>query len=146
MVVVVDANILISAALTPLGPIADFIFSNSSKTQFIAPAFILDETKANEARICAKSKISISEFKQNLLLLLSRLIIVEDDEISDEIFKKAFELTKTIDTKDTIYIALAISFAQIGRIAFLPFQSLVCMRKVGGALLVLHRHQTKFYQ
>ena len=110
MVVVVDANILISAALTPQGPIADFIFSNSSKTQFIAPAFILDETKANEARICAKSKISISEFKQNLLLLLSRLIIVEDDEISDEIFKKAFELTKTIDTKDTIYIALAISF------------------------------------
>ena len=37
-------------------------------------------------------------------------MLIDDDEISDTIFKKAFDLTKIIDTKDTIYIALAISF------------------------------------
>ena len=110
MVVVIDANVVISAALTPQGLIADTIFSNSSKVQFISPAFIVAEIKANESRICMKNKIDIAEFKQNLLLLISRVIIIEDDDISDEIFKKAFELTKTIDTKDTIYIALAILF------------------------------------
>lgn len=110
MVVVIDANILISAAITPNGLIAKLILSNSSKIQFIAPAFVFDEINANENKICLKNKISISVFKQNLLLLLSKLIIIDDDDISDEIFKKAFDLTKAIDTKDTIYIALAISF------------------------------------
>ena len=110
MVVVIDANLLISAALTPRGIIADFIFSNLYKVQFIAPAFILAETKANEIRICAKNKIDISDFRQNLQFVLSKIMLIDDDEISDTIFKKAFDLTKIIDTKDTIYIALAISF------------------------------------
>jgi predicted nucleic acid-binding protein len=110
MVVVIDANILISATLTPEGLIADLIFSNSSKVQFIAPAFILEETKANETRICIKNNRSISDFKQNLQLVLSQIMLIDDDEISDKIFKKAFDLTKTIDPKDALYIALAISF------------------------------------
>lgn len=110
MVVVVDANILISAALTPNGHIADLFFSNSSKIQFIAPAFILEEIKANETIICIKIKRSISDFKQHLQVILSKTILIDEDEISDKIFKKAFDLTKTIDPKDTIYIALAISF------------------------------------
>jgi predicted nucleic acid-binding protein len=110
MVVVIDANLVISATLTPRGLIADFIFSNSYKVQFIAPAFILAETKANEIRICAKNKMDISDFRQNLQFVLSKIMLIDDDEISDKIFKKAFDLTKTIDTKDTIYIALAISF------------------------------------
>jgi predicted nucleic acid-binding protein len=110
MVVVIDANVLISAALTPHGLIADSIFSNSYKVQFIAPTFILEETKANETKICAKNKISIADFKQNLQLVLSKIMLIDDDEITDEVFKKAFDLTKVIDTKDTIYIALAISF------------------------------------
>lgn len=110
MVVVIDANILISAALTPHGLIAHLIFSNSHKVQFVAPAFILDETKANEIKICAKNKISISDFKHTLQLVLSKIMLIDDDEISDEIFEKAIELTKIIDPKDAIYIALAISF------------------------------------
>ena len=110
MVVVIDANLLISAALTPRGIIADFIFSNSYKVQFIAPTFILAETKVNEIRICAKNKIDISDFRQNLQFVLSKILLIDDDEISNTIFKKAFDLTKIIDPKDTIYLALAISF------------------------------------
>jgi predicted nucleic acid-binding protein len=110
MVVVIDANILISAALTPKGLIANLIFPNSSKVQFIAPAFILEEIKANETRICIKNKRSISDFRQNMQLVLSQIMLIDDDEISDKIFKKAFDLTKTIDPKDAIYIALAMSF------------------------------------
>lgn len=109
MVVVLDANILISATLNLNGEIANLIFSNSSAVDFIVPAFIQTELKENEIRICTKNKISIAEFNQNILLLLTQLLIINDDEISDAIFKKAFELTRNIDPKDTIYIALAIS-------------------------------------
>jgi predicted nucleic acid-binding protein len=110
MVVVIDANLLISAALTPHGLVARLIFSNSSKVQFIAPAFILEEIKANEIKICSKSKRIISDFRQDLQLILSKIMLIDDDEISDKIFRKAFDLTNIIDVKDTIYIALAISF------------------------------------
>ena len=51
MVVVIDANLVISAILTPRGIVADFIFSNFYKVQFIAPAFILAEIECNEIKI-----------------------------------------------------------------------------------------------
>ncbi len=109
MVAVVDANILISATLNLNGKIANLIFSNSSAVDFIVPAFIQTELKENEIKICTENKISIAEFNQNILLLLTQLLIINDDEISDATFKKAFDLTRNIDPKDTIYIALAIS-------------------------------------
>ena len=110
MVVVVDANILISAALNLDEKIATLIFSNSSSTiNFVVPAFVLGELKEYEIRICKENKISITAFNQNILLLLTKFLVINDDEISDRVFKKAFELTKQIDPKDTIYIALAIS-------------------------------------
>ncbi len=73
------------------------------------PAFILSEIKENEEKICNSNKISKNEFNQNLLLLLTKLMLINDDEIIDATFKNAFELTKSIDPNDTIYIALAIS-------------------------------------
>lgn len=109
MVVVIDASILISATLNLDGKIANLIFSNSSSINFVVPAFVLTELKAHEARICQENKISTDTFNQNILLLLTKLLIINDDEISDSLFKKAFELTKKIDPNDTIYIALAIA-------------------------------------
>ena len=109
MVVVVNANILISATLNLNGKVVDLIFSNSSTVDFVVPAFIQTELKINEIKICNENNISSVEFNQNILLLLTQILIINDDEISDTIFKKAFELTKNIDPKDTIYIALAIS-------------------------------------
>lgn len=110
MVVVIDANILISALLTPKGLIAHLINSNSSKVQFIAPSFISEEIKAHETRICIKNNRSILNFRQKLQSVLSHIMLIDDHEISDKIFKKAFNLTKAIDPKDAIYIALAITF------------------------------------
>lgn len=97
MVVVVDANILLSAILNFNGRIADLIFSNSSSIDFVVPAFIKTELKAKEKKICSENNLSISQFNQSLHLLLTQILIINDDEISDAMFKKAFELTKHID-------------------------------------------------
>lgn len=109
MVVVIEANIIISACLKINGCIAKLIFNYSSNINYIVPAFILSEIKENEEKICNSNKISKNEFNQNLLLLLTKLMLINDDEIIDATFKNAFELTKSIDPNDTIYIALAIS-------------------------------------
>jgi len=44
-----------------------------------------------------------------LLLLLNKLLLIKDEENSNEIFKQAFDITENIDSKDTIYLAPAIS-------------------------------------
>lgn len=109
MVVVIDANILISACLKINGRIAELIFSYSSTVSYVIPAFILSEIKENETKICNSNKISNTEFNQNLHVLLRKLLLISDDEIPDDLFKTSFELTKSIDPKDTIYVALAVS-------------------------------------
>ncbi len=109
MVVVIDANIIISACLKINGRIAKLIFNYSSNINYVVPSFILSEIKENEEKICSSNKISKNEFNQNLLLLLTRLLLINDDKITDATFQNAFELTKSIDPNDTIYIALAIS-------------------------------------
>jgi predicted nucleic acid-binding protein len=109
MVVVIDANIIISACLKIKGRIADLIFNYSSTINYVVPAFILSEIKENEEKICTSDKISKTEFNQNLALLLTKLLLINDNLITDAIFQKSFDLTKSIDPNDTIYIALAIS-------------------------------------
>ena len=109
MVVVIDANILISACLKIHGRLANLILSNASKISFVIPEYVLLEISENEAKILKSAKLSRSEFNENLLLRLQELLIIKDEEITDKIFKQSFDLTKSIDPKDTIFIAFAIS-------------------------------------
>ena len=37
------------------------------------------------------------------------MLLIKDEDISNEIFKQAFDVTENIDPKDTIYLAPAIS-------------------------------------
>jgi len=113
MVVVIDANILISASLNLNGKMANLIFSNSSKINFVTPVFVQYEIKENETRICSRNRISKDEFNQNIILLLTKILLFNDDEIPEEIFKDAYGLTKHIDPADTIYTALAISLGAL---------------------------------
>ena len=109
MVDVIDANILISACLKINDRLANLILSNTSKISFVIPEYVLLEISENEAKILKSAKLSRSEFNENLLLLLQELLIIKDEEITDAIFKQSFDLTKSIDPKDIIFVALTIS-------------------------------------
>jgi predicted nucleic acid-binding protein len=109
MVVIVDANILISSASNPTGNLARLIFNYSSLVSFVSPEFVLTESKANEYKICTIAKISREQFNSNLHVLLSHLLILNDDEIEERYFKKAYELTESIDLYDMIYVAFALA-------------------------------------
>lgn len=81
MVVVVDANILVSACLKINRRLANLIFSNASKVSFVIPEFILFEIKENEVKILRSGQITRPAFNQNLLLLLQQMLIIKDEEI-----------------------------------------------------------------
>ena len=79
MVVVVDANILISAILNINGRIANLIFSNSLAIDFVVPAFIQTELKVNKIKLCRENNITIDQFNKNIVLLLTQILILDDD-------------------------------------------------------------------
>ena len=108
MIVIADANIVISAIINPQGKIATLLSAGSSSIEFIIPQFTLSEIKKHKERICAKGKISAAIFDKLLNNLLSNILIINDEEILLEHIDKALLLTKYIDTNDTLYIALSI--------------------------------------
>jgi predicted nucleic acid-binding protein len=112
MVVVIDANVLISACLNMQSTIASVIMQHSN-TDFVIPSYLFKEFKKNVPRICNSLSLSTVLFNQNLTVLLQNIVTVNEDEISDEIFSEAYLLTKNIDEKDTPYVAMALALSAL---------------------------------
>ena len=135
MVVVVDANILIQCIINIKGNTAALILKNSSYIDFIVPEFILKEIKGKESKIYSSSNLRKPGFNQNLQLLFDHLIVFKDDEVSEIIFKKAYEMVKDIDIDDVIYIAFAIALESL--LWTDDFKLLKAMRRKGFNSIVM---------
>src|SRR3982751_5160346 len=109
MVIVVDANILIQCIINIKGKSAALILNNASDLNFVVPGFVISETKGKEHKICSSSKVKQSLFEDNLNLLLSGVLTINDDDISENIFKRAYEIVREIDPGDVVPVALAIA-------------------------------------
>lgn len=109
MVVIVDANILISASSNFTGNLAQLLLNNSSLIDFVSPEFVFTEIRTKEQKICSAAKISIEQFNTNLQILFSHLLILKDDEVEEKYFKAAYQITADIDIYDMIYVGFAIA-------------------------------------
>jgi predicted nucleic acid-binding protein len=109
MVVVVDANVILSAIVNTHGNIATLLITNSSIVDFVIPEFSLVEIKEKEKKLYFSQKVSSAIFNENLQSFLSCLTVVGDEQIDEEYFKAAYALTKEVDPKDTMYIALTMA-------------------------------------
>jgi predicted nucleic acid-binding protein len=112
MVVVIDANVLISACLNMQSNIASIIMQHRN-TDFVIPSYLFQEFKKNAPRICKSLGLSIALFNENVSLLLQHIVTVNEDEIVDEIFSEAYQLTKSIDENDTPYVAMALALSAL---------------------------------
>jgi predicted nucleic acid-binding protein len=109
MVVVVDANIFISSIIHIKGPVATLLLNNSEKIDFTAPEFIIQEVLSKETKICKREKLSKPDFHTNLSIITDTLFLLKDEMLTDADFKKAYDIVKSIDPDDTIYLAFAIA-------------------------------------
>jgi predicted nucleic acid-binding protein len=109
MIVVVDANIIISGIINPKGIIPYLLFTSNDRIDFVAPQFVVEEIQLHQAKICRAANISIAIFKSLFNAIKQQLFIFSDDMIDVEHLNKALLLTKTIDEKDTIYVAFTIA-------------------------------------
>jgi predicted nucleic acid-binding protein len=104
MIVVVDANIILSGIINPFGPIPEIILQNT-KIDFIVPGYALEEIALHKQRICNETNTSEPVFDQLLEQLLAQVLVFSDDSLNTTHIENARKLTLTVDLKDALYIA-----------------------------------------
>lgn len=106
MKVVVDTNIIFSALLDHNSSFTDIL--TNSKIDFFIPKYAYIELFKYKEKIMKLTKHTLDEVLEILYLLMKRVDIFDEEIISGESLKKAFELVKDIDEGDLIFVALAL--------------------------------------
>ncbi|NOX47077.1 MAG: hypothetical protein GXO89_08885 [Chlorobi bacterium] len=108
MNLIVDTNIIISGLITPQGTIAELIFNKLDKSILVSPRFMLDELQDKFDRILRITKYSNQYLTDLIYLVHKKIDFIDDDLISFENQKKAFELVHDVDKKDLLFVALSL--------------------------------------
>lgn len=105
MIVIADANIIVSALITPRGTVAK-IFKEKSNIQFIAPAYLLFEIYTHWNKISNSTSLTKLELIAEFDYLKSRIQFIEDKSIPRQYRLEAYEIVKDIDVDDVFFVAL----------------------------------------
>ena len=108
MNLIVDTNIIISGLITPQGTIAELIFNKLDKSILVSPRFMLDELQDKFDKILRITKYSNKYLTDLIYLIHKKIDFIDDDLISFENQKIAFELVQDIDKKDLLFVALSL--------------------------------------
>ena len=100
---VLDSNIIFSSLISGKKLYIEIL----SQNQCYAPDFIFEEIKKYEKKILKKSGLDIN-FKGYAKDVFSNLVIIPKLAIEEESWKKAYEICRDIDEKDTAFVALSI--------------------------------------
>jgi len=105
---IVDTNIAISSLIIPKSNISKLIFRDLCNSKLISPSFMLEEILDKYQRIIKITGYSDNQLKELLYLLLKRIDFIEKDLIDFTYQKQAYQLVKTIDKKDLLFVALSL--------------------------------------
>lgn len=107
-VLVIDSNIVWSAAYNPNSEIGQFlILSKESQYQFYAPNYLKVEIENHFPKIVKLSGLTTHEVRDSINLAYSRINFISDDQIPFEFYAKAAPLVRDIDPNDIVFVALA---------------------------------------
>ena len=107
MKVIVDTNIMFSILLKDKSKERDVLFL-SEDLEFFSCRFAIVELFKHKEKISKFSKLTEDEILTSLYRLLKIINFYNEDLISREILKKAYELCSGIDEKDTLFVALTL--------------------------------------
>ncbi len=103
---VIDSNVLFSAFISGKN-VYRLLFSEYT---IYLPDFAFLELEKYKQRILKKTKLNEHEFQEFALKLLSNVTVIPSMLISQSVLKRAYQLCRDIDEKDTVFIAAAIEF------------------------------------
>ena len=104
MKLVIDANIVISAALNFEGTTRELIFFED--IELFAPDFLLSELEKHRLSLIEKSKVSERDFDLTVSIILSKIKLISYSEFNS-FLEKAREIC--LDLNDEEYFALSLS-------------------------------------
>ena len=106
MKVVVDTNIIFSALLRKNSLIGELLLRDSP--DFIIPKFAYIELFKYKEKILKQSKLSEDELLEVMYRLLKKIDVFDEEMVTTNTLREAYELVEDIDEKDMIFVALTI--------------------------------------
>lgn len=106
MKIIVDSNIVFSAMLDSKNSF--YTFFQKDKYKFYTCNFLFIEIFKYKERISKFSKLLDEEILNQLEYIFTKINFVNENVIPENTFIKAKDLCRTIDYKDTPFVALAI--------------------------------------
>ncbi|WP_194972801.1 PIN domain-containing protein [Aquiflexum lacus] len=103
---VVDTNIILSALISKSSGIREKLFDETMN--YFAPNYIIIELYKHKEKLLKYSKLDETEFFEFFSSIVNRINFVSLETIKEENKKKAYHLCKSIDIKDTPFVALSI--------------------------------------
>ncbi len=107
MRIIVDANIVFSAILNTNSKIADLLLNSKGIFDFVAPDYLLTETKKYHKKISLISKMPIDEVLNVEIKVTKPISFLSGIKIPVDYWIKAEQLVLDIDPKDTPYVAFS---------------------------------------
>lgn len=104
--IVVDTNIIFSALVNKNSKIATFLLNPNHA--LVMPKFGFVELFKHKEKICTVSKHSQDEILEILYELMRHIEFFDENSISTNALKVAWELVKDIDPKDMLFVALTL--------------------------------------
>jgi len=108
MKLVVDTNIIFSALLKRESKEL-LILTSSLHFEFFIPKFVFIELFKYKEKILQYSELSEEEVTELLHIIFENITIVNENQIPYEFRKSGYELTKDVDIKDSVFVALALA-------------------------------------
>ena len=108
MIIVVDTNIVFSALLNANSLIGELLMNVQDKITFVAPEFLIDEIEKYSDKIEKYSKLdqhSLNLLKSSVWQILT---FINEENISDHNWEKAYQILKNVDEKDIPFLALSL--------------------------------------
>jgi len=105
MELIVDANVVFSALISPVGKTCDLLFSD--QFELFAPEFLMEEFEKYKQEILNKSGLAEVEFDLVLALIFSRIRLIPFEDFQQYISKASKSCP---DPNDVEYFALALKF------------------------------------
>ncbi len=110
MNIIIDSNVIFSALIKSANRFRDIIMFDET-FRFISSNFLIVELFKHKEKLLKYSQLSEMDLLSSYHLLLNNIEFVSDDLISTINLKKAIELCKSIDIKDSIFVALTLEFS-----------------------------------
>lgn len=108
MIITVDANILFSALITPLGRLAAIISNAQLPAQLVSGHYLIEELAKHHSKIVRYSKMLDQDVTELKRLYLKNVMLFDETIISGRNWIEAEALTIGVDHFDVTYVALTL--------------------------------------